>query len=90
VKESTVADITIHNLAPETKAALAAVAERRGVALEDVAREALDEAATKADRAALLARIDRIRAMTLKPYASESGEMLSRIRQERSDHLAGR
>lgn len=87
------ADIVIHDLAPETAAALAALAARRGMTVEDVAREALDAAAAReepGDRQALLARIDRIRAMTLKPYASESGEMLSEIRQERSDRLAGR
>ncbi len=87
------ADITIHDLTPETEAALKALAARKGVSVEDVAREALDEiagrdVAGKDDRAALLARIDRIRAMTPPGPQTDSGEILSQIRQERSDRLA--
>ena len=61
---------------------LAAAAQSRGVAVDAYARAVLQEAA-KSDREALLAEIDRIRAMTPPGSKTDSAEMLHQAREER-------
>jgi|GEM_PF-4799999 len=64
---------------------LEAAAQSRGVAVDAYARAVLEEAA-KSDREALLAEIDRIRAMTPPGPQTDSADLLQQAREDRYDH----
>ena len=64
---------------------LEAAARARGIDVEAFAREVLEQAARE-DRAALLAEIDRIRAMTPPGPKTDSAEVLQQARDERYGH----
>jgi plasmid stability protein len=75
-------DLTIPNIDEATLRALRARAAASGRSAEDEARELLSRtAATPVDRATLLARADRIRAMT--PTDAQQTDSTDLIREER-------
>jgi hypothetical protein len=69
-------------LPPALEKQLETAARARGLDVDAYARAVLERAA-QADRAALLAEIDRVRAMTPDRPQTDSGELLQRSREER-------
>jgi plasmid stability protein len=81
-------DITIPNVPDAVAERLQALAQRRGVSIEDAARDAL-AASVRADLSALASEAARLRAMTLRPSANDSADILAQIRQTRGADLLG-